>query len=228
MRTPGPREADQSAQGHEAEPSLSDSRVHLTTWHFSSCRGFCPVLVSARGEVGYGKTPKTEREALFQFCHFPSERPWAGHFPFLSMFPHWSGRDEGPCPPTAEKGHADKGGYRAEKHFEIRKLKLRTGRACYRCLQYVYQNTCMHMHHNGTTLGHIQPYVSTVVNNYSLASKAVSSKSQALTFAQGFLGILNEVETNGRKEGKEREKWTGCGRHKTPRECEAESVIPLF
>lgn len=82
------------------------------------------------------KLPKIERQVhweklnseqdhyLIQFCHFPSQGPWASHFPFPACFlicqtglrAH---------PPVAEKGHVDKGGYREEKHFEIRKLKAR-------------------------------------------------------------------------------------------------------
>lgn len=97
------READQFAQGHEAEPSLwLPSPSHYITFQQLQ-RGFYSVLISARAKVGYGKTPRIKREILFWFCHFPSERPWASHFPFLNMFPHLSDREESLCPPLQRR-----------------------------------------------------------------------------------------------------------------------------
>lgn len=74
----------------------------------------------------------------------------------------------------------------------------------------------------------MQPHMSMAVNNYSLDSKAVSSKSWTLmTFAQAFLEMVNQVEINGRKELTEREM---ARVQETPehRECEAESATLLF
>lgn len=77
---------------------------------------------------------------------------------------------------------------------------------------------CMHMHHSGTTRVNIQPHVSMAMNNYSPDNKPVSPQSWTLmTFARAFWGIVNQIETNGRKELKERDTWTGCRRHQNTR-----------
>lgn len=78
----------------------------------------------------------------------------------------------------------------------------------------------MHRRGTGNSTGHVQPHVSTTMNNHSPDCKTASSKSWTpVVFAQAFLGILNQVEMGGRKEQKEREMdrvW------ETPRHQEAE------
>lgn len=121
-------------------------------------RGSCPVLIPARGEAGYGKTPGLKGKVCFSSAtsHLRGLGPVTS--PFWACFLICQTGMRAPVLPLQSRAmHIQE--VREEKHFQIRKLS--TGRACHRCLQYVYQDICMHMHHSGTTLGHIQSWTIT-------------------------------------------------------------------
>lgn len=65
------------------------------------------------------------------------------------------------------------------------------------------------MHSSGTAWRHPQPGVSMVMSNYSLARKALFYIWDTDDFCPGVCGNSEP----GRKERREKEKWTGCGRH---------------